>query len=215
MTVSFYAQGGAMIGSDIVSGGGTATVVWTSVNQYSTTYHWYAVASDGIDQTTSATWSFTTEDEPSEVVEFFDSFEYGQWNGLWVEDSQNDWFTSTQRKTDGSYSAEVDGSATDATLTMSNAIDLSGKSGATLTFSWFIESSWDRGEYIALDVFNGATWTQITSLRGNVDTENVWHHETIDLTGYINSNFKIRFRARVSSSSEDGNVDNVKIISYT
>ena len=42
---------------------------------------------------------------------FLDSFELGQWNGRWVEDSQNDWYTSTQRKTDGSYSAEVDGSA--------------------------------------------------------------------------------------------------------
>ena len=45
------------------------------------------------------------------VLLFADSFEHGQWNGLWVQDSQNDWFTSTQRKTDGSYSAEVDGSA--------------------------------------------------------------------------------------------------------
>ena len=42
-----------------------------------------------------------------------------------VEDSQNDWFTSTQRETDGSYSAEVDGRATDATLTLANSVDLS------------------------------------------------------------------------------------------
>ena len=47
---------------------------------------------------------------------FADSFEAGQWNGNWVEDSQNDWFTSSQRSTDGNYSAEVDGYANDATL---------------------------------------------------------------------------------------------------
>ena len=36
---------------------------------------------------------------------FSDSFENGEWDGKWVEDSQYDWFDSTQRKTDGSYSA--------------------------------------------------------------------------------------------------------------
>ena len=52
---------------------------------------------------------------------FADSFEHGQWNGLWVEDSQNDWFTSTQRETEGSYSAEVDGYAYNATLTTADS----------------------------------------------------------------------------------------------
>ena len=49
---------------------------------------------------------------------FSDSFEKGEWDGKWVEDSQYDWFDSTQRKTDGSYSAEVDGGATDLALMM-------------------------------------------------------------------------------------------------
>ena len=35
------------------------------------------------------------------VTLFADSFENGEWNGKWVEDSQNDWFASTQRATDG------------------------------------------------------------------------------------------------------------------
>ena len=54
----------------------------------------------------------------SEVVVFEDSFEVGEWNGNWAENSQNDWFRNTQRASDGSWSAEVDGRATDATLTM-------------------------------------------------------------------------------------------------
>ena len=49
------------------------------------------------------------------AVVFADSFEAGggtgDWAGYWVEDSQNDWFRSTQRATDGGFSAEVDGSA--------------------------------------------------------------------------------------------------------
>jgi hypothetical protein len=141
-----------------------------------------------------------------------DSFEIGEWNGLWIEDSQKDWFRSTQRAMDGSYSAEVDGRARDATLTMVDSIDLSGKASAMLTFSWYIEDSWDRGDYLAFDIYDG-TWHEVKRLSGNEDQENVWYHETIDLTPYMVSSFKIRFRATVSNSVEDGNVDNVKITS--
>ncbi len=142
---------------------------------------------------------------------FFDSFEVSEWNGQWVEDSQNDWFRSTQRATDGSRSAEVDGSANNATLTLANSLDLSGYSSVELTYSWYIESSWDTGEYIAIDVFNGS-WQEVDRLRGNVDAENTWHHETIVLDDYLSAGFLLRFRASVSDSSEDGNVDNVRIV---
>jgi hypothetical protein len=152
------------------------------------------------------------DDEP--LVLFADSFEHGQWNGLWVEDSQNDWFTSTQRETDGNYSAEVDGRATNATLTLANPVDMTPYGGAELTFDWYIERGFDSGEYLALDFSpNGSTWTEIKRLRGNVDQENTWHNETIDIDpAYLTRNFKLRFRAYVSSSLEDANVDNVKII---
>ena len=147
----------------------------------------------------------------SETVVFSDSFEAGQWNGRWVEDSQNDWFTSTQRSTVGSYSAEVDGYAGDATLTMATPLDLTSYSAATLTFDWLIEKGYDAGEYLALDVYDG-TWHELARLRGNVDTENVWHQETIDVSPYLTDNFQIRFRAKVSDSREDANVDNVQIV---
>jgi hypothetical protein len=80
-----------------------------------------------------------------------DSFEVAEWNGLGTENAQNDWFRSTQRSTDGTYSAEVDGSATNATLT-SAPIDLQGKTSATVTFDWFIERGFDSGEFLAFDV---------------------------------------------------------------
>jgi hypothetical protein len=77
-----------------------------------------ATDADGAVSTDSATITIT--DAPSEVVLFEDSFEGSEWNGKWVEDSQNDWFRSTQRATEGSHAAEVDGKATDATLTLVN-----------------------------------------------------------------------------------------------
>jgi hypothetical protein len=39
------------------------------------------------------------EDRRLLAVLFTDSFELGQWDGNWAEDSQNDWFTSSQRST--------------------------------------------------------------------------------------------------------------------
>src|SRR5690606_12096851 len=87
---------------------------------------------------------------------FADSFEVGEWNGLWVEDSQNDWFRSTQRRTDGLRSVEVDGSANNATLTMAQGVDLTPYASAELSFSWYIESGFDRNKYVAVDVYNGS-----------------------------------------------------------
>ena len=130
--------------------------------------------------------------DPGETV-FSDSFENGQWNGLWVEDSQNDWFTSTQRKTDGSYSAEVDGRATDATLTVASPIDLTPYGSAELTFDWYIESALDAGEYLAVDLFDGTTWTEVARLAGNVDAEDVWHQPWCDPAGVPGQQLPVPF----------------------
>lgn len=145
---------------------------------------------------------------------FADSFEQGEWNGNWAEDSQNDWFRSSQRSSDGSFAAEVDGRATNATLSMATPIDLSGYDSATMTFDWYIESGFDGGEYVSMDVSSngGETWqTDVRRLSGNVDAENTWHGESVDLMPYASSNLMVRFRSLVSRSSEDANVDNVKI----
>jgi Putative Ig domain len=152
-------------------------------------------------------------DDDQPITLFSDSFEVGEWNGLWVEDSQNDWFRSTQRATEGSYSAEVDGRATDATLTMADPIDLTPYGSATLDFSWFIENRLDGGEYLAVDLWNGSSWSEVASLRGNVDQENVWHQTSIDIDGaYLADDFKARFRGKASKSDEDANVDDVQLI---
>jgi len=107
---------------------------------------------------------------------------------------------------------------------MSNTIDLTGKSGALLTFSWFIEGRWDNGEYICLDMYYDVAWHNgvpgtIDCIDGTSSTnsgpeENQWFHESVDLTPYTAYNdFKIRFRSNVSRSNEDGNVDDVMITS--
>lgn len=148
---------------------------------------------------------------PAETIEFYDSFEDGTLN-KWIQDPQNDWFNSTQRATDGFHSVEVDGNASNATLSLANAIDLTGKVNATLTFPWLIERHLDGGEYLCLDLYDGS-WQEYKCLRGNDDPEDVWHNENINLSNYLVANFKIRFRAKMSHSKEDANIDNVKIVS--
>lgn len=152
------------------------------------------------------------------AVLFADSFESGNssndWVGNWVEDGQDDWFRSAQRAKDGSYSAEVDGRANDAVLRLSTPVDLSGSGLVELTFDWLIESGFDGGEHLSLDVSSdgGATWqNDVRRLSGNVDAENTWHSESVDLTPYASSNLVIQFRSTVSRSNEDANVDNVQI----
>ncbi len=164
-----------------------------------------------------ATLFISPEFSGAATVEVFnDSFEVSEWNGLWTEDSQNDWFRSTQRAIDGSYSAEVDGSASDAALT-SIIIDLQGKTNATVTFSWFIEVQLDSGEYLAFDVSTdgGSSWVEKAILRGDVDPESTWHNESIDVTDISGGSLQIRFRAKMSRSNEDANVDLVRVTAWS
>jgi beta-lactam-binding protein with PASTA domain len=168
---------------------------------------------DNDGQSDTDTVNVTVQDvppPPSGPIEvFYDSFENG-WNGQWTEDAQSDWFTNSQRSTSGSRSAEVDGSASDAQL-ISIPIDLQGGTQASISFNWYIESGLDSGEYLAFDVSTngGASWTEHRRLRGNVDSENTWHSEQVDLSGI--SSLRVRFRARMSWSREDANVDEVRV----
>jgi serine/threonine protein kinase len=146
------------------------------------------------------------------VLLFADSFENGQWNGNWVEDAQDDWSTTSRRSTDGNYSAEVDGPAEDATLT-SRPIDTTPYGCAELKFDWLIEPGFDAGEFLAVDISpDGLDWTEITRLSGDVDPENSWIQQTIEVApGFLTDAFQVRFRALVDSHEEAANVDNVQL----
>ena len=160
--------------------------------------------------TTTATISAA----PSTPVEVFsDSFENGQWNGLWEQDTQNDWRASTQRSTEGDSSAEIDGRARDAQL-VSVPIDLQGATSATIRFNWFIERGLDNDEYLAFDVSTdgGATWSERTRLAGDVDPEHQWLQEQVALTNLApGTTLRLRFRGMMSGGAEDANLDDVQV----
>jgi len=158
--------------------------------------------------TPTPTTTPTTTLPVASTTYFEDSFE----NGLtkWTQDSQNDWFQSVQRAKGGTRSVEIDGSANDGSIT-STIINVSS-STVKVSFSWYIENGLDAGEYLAFDVAqNGGVWTEYARLRGNQDPENTWHAKEFMINGA--TTLKLRFRGKMSTASEDANVDVITVSS--
>ena len=198
------------------------TVTYTPLSGFiGTDTFTYTVRDDDGAESNTATVTVVVNESPADQVLFEDSFEGNA--EAWVQDSQGDWFLSTQRATDGFFSLEVDGRASDAFVELVEGIDISGYSTVTLSFDWLIERGFDTGEYLSLDISGdgGLSWTQdVRILRGNVSQENAWNpgyatgeSTEVDLGYWSGStNLKIRFRSTVSGAREDANVDNVKVI---
>jgi hypothetical protein len=179
----------------------------------------------GLDPETQYTYTVTARDNHSSQNEtgpstaesatthagpvLVDHFESStDWNNNWT--AYGAWQRVTAKPYDGSYSAEIDGGVTDSAL-VSVAIDVAGKTDATITFAWLIEKSFDSGEYLRFDVDTGSGWVQMASLDGNVDPEDTWHNESIPVDVSAATTMSIRFRAKVSGSSEDAYVDVVEV----
>ncbi len=149
---------------------------------------------------------------------FADSFEDGsssnEWNGKWIESGDDgDWFRSTQRATDGNWSAELDWVRRD--LELAQALDLTNYTNVVLEFSWLIEEparTWDR---VTLDLSadNGASWQTVAGLQGDSSSaEDVWHDRAVPIhSNYLTSEFKFRFSGNVGRKQADVNVDNVRL----
>ncbi len=142
---------------------------------------------------------------------FFDSFEDSAL-ASWTQTSARDWTRSSQRTTDGKYSLEVNGYVRNSTLTLKQPLNLTPYPSASLSFSWYISRYLLNGEFIALDLWNGSTWTEVARLRGDLDPEEKWTPVNIDLGAYLINGFKMRFRATMSSTIKVANVDNLRII---
>ncbi len=183
----------------------------THTYAFSNQYNVKLTVTDNGGLTNSSTTTVSITDQPVELQVFADSFEVGQWNGLWTEDIQKDWRRSTRRAVDGTHCAEIHGSTIDGQL-ISIPINLQGKTNATVSFSWYISHYLRRGEYIAFDIStnNGASWVEQKRLRGDIDVKDQWHNESFDFTN-INS-LRLRFRGTMSSSIKDAEVDVVKVI---
>ncbi len=126
----------------------------------------------------------------------------------------------------GSYSSNAT-----VTMTLTNAIDLSGYANPRLSFwtKYSMEPGWDYGQ-VEISTNNGGTWTALEgeyTIQGsgsfepdepvyNGDQPN-WVHEEINLAGYNASQFKLKFELKSDGSlNADGwYVDDIGILVYT
>ena len=118
------------------------------------------------------------------------------------------------------------------TMTLTNPIDLSGYSNPRLRFwtKFDIESNWDYGQ-VQISTNNGSTWIALEGEHtepgeGSFQppgepvydgTKSSWVKEEISLSGYVSSQFKIRFRLRTDSyTTRDGwYLDDIGVFFYT
>jgi hypothetical protein len=127
----------------------------------------------------------------------------------------------------GVYSA-----SSTVTMTLTNAIDLTGYSNPRLTFytKFDIENGWDYGQ-VKVSTNNGSTWIPLQGQYTNPGTGNFqpngeplydgikgeWVREEISLTSFISNQVKIRFELKSDGSvQQDGwYVDDIGILYYS
>lgn len=102
---------------------------------------------------------------------------------------------------------------TDCNLTMTDSIDLSRYSRASVEFWHYIDRSVDRDEGLRLEISTDNTnWTELGRWTDNTNDDNdTWIKEDVSLRGYLQDNVKLRFIALASSASEEVEIDDVLI----
>ena len=160
--------------------------------------------------------------EPTTVQVFFDDFESPVGDSgfsQWTESGESDWRIKIPDEEnipgfdEENLVAHADNCDRPCKLTVTNSIDLGSYDSATLSFWKYVDRSIDRNEYLKVKISanGGSSWTKLVSwTHGNGDDDQ-WHQETFDLTGYLTSDFKVKFVTKESKRGEDVAIDNVLI----
>lgn len=161
-----------------------------------------------------------TKPTPSQTTVFSDDFESTTFTGSWTETGEGDWALSTSSAhsvptAPGHASTNkvmhVDNCDTTCTLTLKNPLDLSGYDSATLSFLRFVDYGLDNGEYLKVELYNGASWKTVYHWTHGSGDDNRWHAESYDLSSYLVNGFKVRFVAHMSYYNEDVQLDDIVI----
>lgn len=161
-----------------------------------------------------------TNSTQSQTTVFSDDFESSTFTGSWTETGEGDWALSTSSAhsvptAPGHASTNkvmhVDDCDATCTLTLKNPLDLSGYDSATLSFLRFVDYGLDNGEYLKVELYNGASWRTVYHWTHGSGDDNRWHAESYDLSSYLVSGFKVRFVAHMSYYNEDVQLDDIVI----
>ena len=139
-------------------------------------------------------------------------------------------YSSPNSYTDSKNGNYIDNAT--VTMTLTNSIDISGYSNPRLRFwtKFDIESNWDYGQ-VQISTNNGSTWIALAGEytepgEGSFQppgepvydgTQSNWVKEEINLSSYISSQVKIRFRLKTDSyTNRDGwYLDDIGVFFYT
>lgn len=146
---------------------------------------------------------------------FADDFSQGL--GQWIETGEGDWNTESLHSSSGypagasgSPAAHSDNCDTGCRLTQAQAVDLTGFSAASLEFLRFVDFRLDSGEFLQVEVFDGAAWVEVFLFTHGAGDDNTWHAESLDLAPYLGvADFRVRFTTLQSNTLEHVHVDDV------
>ncbi len=194
--------------------------------QYNKTYQWQVI--NKLDTcNNSATWLFTTMEDPALVTIFYDDFSAG--TGLWTitDDGssatcvwtihQASEYTLPPTAAGNVLAADPDacgsGSQSNTTATVTNHIDATNFASVQLEFDndWQALVATDFG-YVEVSTNNEADWTAVKTF-DEVDIRNT--HEVIDISSYVaGTSFSLRFRSVQPGWHWWWAIDNVKVIAW-
>ena len=150
---------------------------------------------------------------------FLEAFDSGL--SRWTESGGPNWRAGAHegpRNPDGTPAsahaasvAKADDCDAGCTLEMASPVDLSGRTGATLALTRYVDRTLDAGEHLRIDVHSGGAWTTAMEWTHGAGDDGVWHQESHDLAGHLSSDFKVRLVATTSTAGEDVAVDNVEV----
>ncbi len=159
--------------------------------------------------------------DPTVTEVFSDSFEDGISWTHWTEVSGTGWSNVNLCPTncaDGAQCACAENGAINA-LQLTNSLDLTPYSECILTYSRYVDSSFDNGEFYYVNVTNsGGNFVNIFSCtNGQACEDNTWDTETYNITSGVglNNNFKIRVTASKNDLNEEAGFDFVNVTCMT
>lgn len=161
------------------------------------------------------------------VPPYQESFEDGFGNWVQVTDDDYDWTvhsgaTATAAAgpsgaSDGSYYLYAEGHdapASNSVASVEASFDFSALSAPVMQFDYHMYGSYIK--YLALDVYNGSTWTTDVWRKNNqqhTDSASPWSTALVDLSTFAGlSNVKLRFRTENKVwFAADTAIDNIKV----
>jgi hypothetical protein len=154
---------------------------------------------------------------PSVVTVFEDLFE--ETLAKWTETGTGAlcWFVEPEAEKDvpghasANKVAHADNCSKTKRLTMLTGVNTSAYSTVTLSFWRYVDNDLDSGEFLNVEVWNGASWVQLATWTHNAGDNDTWQQVSYDLTPYKNAALKVRFGAKMNSNAEEVEIDDVRI----